>query len=150
MPAAGVVLIIAVVLIVLALVYYLVSTIVQLRAVTNGLDEVIASVGEIVDKSAPVEPVVADINDNLDAPGRAPRPAPPPAAWPRGSPRSARSSTRARPSSLWWPTSTTTSTPRSARSRACWSRRPGWRTPSGSSTACTPAPRRPGCAASPA
>jgi hypothetical protein len=67
MPAAGVVLIIAVVAIVLALVYYLVSTIVQLRAITNGLDEVIASVGEIVDKSAPVEPVVADINDNLDA-----------------------------------------------------------------------------------
>src|SRR5436190_13374536 len=67
MPAAGVVLIIAVVAIVLALVYYLVSTIVQLRSITNGLDEVIASVGEIVDKSAPVEPVVADINDNLDA-----------------------------------------------------------------------------------
>src|SRR4051794_27828808 len=67
MPAAGVVLIIAVVAIVLALVYYLVSTIVQLGAITNGLDEVIASVGEIVDKSAPVEPVVADINDNLDA-----------------------------------------------------------------------------------
>jgi len=67
MPAAGVVLIIAVVLIVLALVYYLVSTIVQLRAITNGLDEVIASVSEIVEKSAPVEPVVADINENLDA-----------------------------------------------------------------------------------
>jgi hypothetical protein len=67
MPAAGVVLIIAVVAIVLALVYYLVSTIVQLRAITNGLDEVIASVSEIVEKSAPVEPVVADINANLDA-----------------------------------------------------------------------------------
>jgi hypothetical protein len=67
MPAAGVVLIIAVVLIVLALVYYLVSTIVQLRAITNGLDEVIVSVTEIIEKSAPVEPVVADINDNLDA-----------------------------------------------------------------------------------
>jgi len=67
MPTAGVVLIIAVVLIVLALVYYLVSTIVQLRAITNGLDEVIASVSEIVEKSAPVEPVVADINENLDA-----------------------------------------------------------------------------------
>src|SRR4051812_45156453 len=67
MPAAGVVLIIAVVAIVLALVYYLVSTIVQLRSITNGLDEVIASVSEIVEKSAPVEPVVADINANLDA-----------------------------------------------------------------------------------
>jgi hypothetical protein len=67
MPAAGVVLIVTVVLIVLALVYYLVSTIVQLRAITNGLDEVISNVGEILAKTEPVEPVVADINDNLDA-----------------------------------------------------------------------------------
>jgi hypothetical protein len=67
MPAAGVVLIITVVLIVLALVYYLVSTIVQLRAITNGLDEVIANVGEILAKTEPVEPVVADINEHLDA-----------------------------------------------------------------------------------
>jgi hypothetical protein len=67
MPAAGVVTIVAVVLIVLALVYYLVSTIVQLRAITNGLDEVIASVGEIVEKSAPVNDVVGDINAQLDA-----------------------------------------------------------------------------------
>ena len=67
MPAAGVVLIIAVVLIVLALVYYLVSTIVQLRAITNGLDEVIASVGEILEKSAPVNEIVAGINAQLDA-----------------------------------------------------------------------------------
>jgi hypothetical protein len=67
MPAAGVVLIIAVVLIVLALVYYLVSTIFQLRAITAGLDDVIASVGEIVDKSAPVNGVVTAINEQLDA-----------------------------------------------------------------------------------
>src|ERR1044071_5701489 len=67
MPAAGVVLIITVVLIVLALVYYLVSTIVALRAITAGLDTVIANVGEILSKTEPVEPVVADINDNLDA-----------------------------------------------------------------------------------
>ena len=67
MPAAGVVLIVTVVLIVLALVYYLVSTIVQLRAITNGLDEVIGNVGEILAKTEPVEPVVADINANLDA-----------------------------------------------------------------------------------
>jgi hypothetical protein len=67
MPAAGVVLIVAVVLIVLALVYYLVSTIVALRQITAGLDEAIAGVGEIVEKSAPVEPVVKDINANLDA-----------------------------------------------------------------------------------
>jgi hypothetical protein len=67
MPAAGAVLLVAVVLIVLALVYYLVSTIVQLRAIADGLDEVIGSVGEIVAKSEPVNDVVADINDNLDA-----------------------------------------------------------------------------------
>jgi hypothetical protein len=67
MPAAGVVLIVAVVLIVLALVYFLVATIVALRQITSGLDEAIGAVGEIVDKSAPVEPVVKDINSNLDA-----------------------------------------------------------------------------------
>jgi hypothetical protein len=67
MPAAGVVLIIAVVLIVLALVFFLVSTIVALRQITTGLDEAIGSVGEIVEKSAPVAEVVQDINRNLDA-----------------------------------------------------------------------------------
>ena len=67
MPAAGVVLIVAVVLIVLALVYFLVSTILALREITNGLDEVIASVGEIVEKSAPVNGVVLAINEQLDA-----------------------------------------------------------------------------------
>src|SRR6185295_15324181 len=67
MPAAGVVLIVTVVLIVLALVYYLVSTIVQLRAITNGLDTVIGNVGAILAKTEPVEPVVNDINENLDA-----------------------------------------------------------------------------------
>jgi hypothetical protein len=67
MPAAGVVTIVAVVLIVLALVYYLVSTIVALRRIADGLDEVIESVGEIVAKSAPVDDVVTDINANLDA-----------------------------------------------------------------------------------
>ena len=67
MPAAGVVLVIAVLLIVLALVYYLVSTIVALRQITSGLDEAIAGVGEIIEKSAPVEDVVKDINSNLDA-----------------------------------------------------------------------------------
>jgi hypothetical protein len=58
--------IVAVVLIVLALVYYLVSTILALRQITAGLDDVIKSVGEIVEKSAPVEAVVGDINENLD------------------------------------------------------------------------------------
>ena len=54
-------------LIVLALVYYLVSVIVQLRKITTGLDEVIADVGEIVEKSAPVNDVVTAINEQLDA-----------------------------------------------------------------------------------
>jgi hypothetical protein len=67
MPAAGVVMIVAVVLIVLALVYYLVSTIVALRQITAGLDEAIAGVGGIIEKSAPVAEVVQDINRNLDA-----------------------------------------------------------------------------------
>jgi hypothetical protein len=65
--AAGVVTIFAVVLIVLALVYYLFSTILQLRAITAGLDEVIAGVSEIVEKSAPVNDVVTTINEHLDA-----------------------------------------------------------------------------------
>jgi hypothetical protein len=67
MPAAGVVTIVAVVLIVLALVYYLVNTIVALQKIAAGLDTVIGSVGEILEKTVPVAPVVGDINDNLDA-----------------------------------------------------------------------------------
>jgi hypothetical protein len=66
MPAAGVLLIVTVVLIVLALVYYLVSTIVALKRITDGLDDTIASVVEIIEKSAPVNDVVVDINANLD------------------------------------------------------------------------------------
>jgi hypothetical protein len=67
MPAAGVVLLITVVAIVLVLVYYLVSTIVALRRTTEGLDEAIAAVGEIIEKCAPVEEIVASINQHLDA-----------------------------------------------------------------------------------
>src|SRR3954462_12641842 len=67
MPAPGVVLLITVVAIVLVLVFFLVSTIVARRDIANGLDEAIASVGEIVAKSAPVEEIVATINENLDA-----------------------------------------------------------------------------------
>jgi hypothetical protein len=67
MPAAGVVMLIAVLAIVLALVYYLVSTIVALRQITAGLDQAIGSVGEIIEKSAPVEQVVGTINQHLDA-----------------------------------------------------------------------------------
>jgi hypothetical protein len=58
---------VAVLLIVVALVYYLVSTILQLRAITNGLDEVITGVSEIIEKSAPVNDVVNTINADLDA-----------------------------------------------------------------------------------
>jgi hypothetical protein len=67
MPAAGVVLLIAVVAIVVVLVVYLLATIAALRQVTVGLDEAIASVGQIVEKSAPVAEVVGDINRTLDA-----------------------------------------------------------------------------------
>jgi hypothetical protein len=67
MPAAGVVLLIAVVAIVLVLVVYLLLIIAALRQTATGLDEAIASVGEIVAKSAPVAEVVGDINRNLDA-----------------------------------------------------------------------------------
>jgi hypothetical protein len=61
------IIVIAVVLIVLALVYYLGSTIVSLMRITTGLDEAIAAVTEIAEKTAPVEAVVRDINQNLDA-----------------------------------------------------------------------------------
>ena len=67
MSAVGAVYLVAVLLIVLALVYYLVSTIVALRAITAGLDTVIAEVSEIVAKSAPVNDVVTSINGQLDA-----------------------------------------------------------------------------------
>jgi len=65
--AVGAVTILAVALIVVALVVYLVAVIVQLRKITRGLGEVIAHVGEIVQKSAPVNDVVAAINEQLDA-----------------------------------------------------------------------------------
>jgi hypothetical protein len=67
MSAAAVVTIVAVALIVLALVYYLVSVIVELRKITKGLDEAIAGVSGIVEKSAPVNDVVTTINEQLDA-----------------------------------------------------------------------------------
>jgi hypothetical protein len=67
MSAPAVVLLITVLAIVLVLVYYLVSTILALRQITAGLDEAIASVGEIIEKTAPVESVVTTINQHLDA-----------------------------------------------------------------------------------
>jgi hypothetical protein len=59
--------IIAVVLIVAAIVVFLVRTILALQKITKGLDQAIAAVVEIIDKTAPVEGVVKDINANLDA-----------------------------------------------------------------------------------
>jgi hypothetical protein len=59
--------IIAVVVIVLALVYYLVSTIFALRKIASGLDDVIRDVTGIVEKSAPVNGIVTAINEQLDA-----------------------------------------------------------------------------------
>jgi hypothetical protein len=64
--APGAVMLVAVVLIVLALVYYLVGTIMQLRAITKGLDAVIAGVGEIIEKSKPVNGIVNAINKDLE------------------------------------------------------------------------------------
>jgi hypothetical protein len=63
----GWVLIAIVVAIVLALVYFLVATIFELRKITSGLDDVIAGVSEIIAKSAPVNEVVNTINADLDA-----------------------------------------------------------------------------------
>jgi hypothetical protein len=65
--AAGVATIVAVVLIVAVLVGYLLAIIWQLRKITKGLDVVIGHVGEIVEKSAPVNGVVTAINEQLDA-----------------------------------------------------------------------------------
>jgi hypothetical protein len=65
--APGAITILGALLVVLALVYYLVMTILQLRKITAGLHEVIASVGEIVQKTAPVNDVVNSINAQLDA-----------------------------------------------------------------------------------
>jgi hypothetical protein len=67
MPASGVVMIVAVVLIVATIVVYLLATIVALRKITAGLDDAIGGVVKIIEKSAPVAEVVADINANLDA-----------------------------------------------------------------------------------
>ena len=65
--APGAVMLVAVVLIVLALVYYLVSTILELRKITKALDEVIGGVSEIIEKSKPVNEIVNAINRDLDA-----------------------------------------------------------------------------------
>ncbi len=63
----AVLLLAAVILIVLALVYFLVATIFALKKIADGLDETITAVVEIIEKSAPVNDVVGTINTNLDA-----------------------------------------------------------------------------------
>ena len=67
MPAAGVVTILAVLAIVVALLVYLIPTILALRTITAALDEAIEGVGGLVVKSAPVNGVVEAINGQLDA-----------------------------------------------------------------------------------
>ena len=67
MPAAGVVMIVAVALIIAAIVVYLVSTIVALQRISASLDDAIGGVTGIIEKSAPVADVVTTINRNLDA-----------------------------------------------------------------------------------
>jgi len=64
-PGTG--MIVAFLLIILALVYYLCSTILELQRITKGLDETIKNVTEIVEKTAPVNEVVQKINGDLDA-----------------------------------------------------------------------------------
>ena len=66
MPAPGVVLAVAVVLIVAAMVFYLVSTILVLRRISAGLNEAIAAVVELIEKTAPVAEVVGTINAQFD------------------------------------------------------------------------------------
>ena len=67
METAVAVLLIGVVLIILALVFYLVSVILELRKITEGLDRAIAAVVPLVDKSKPVNGIVRAINKDLEA-----------------------------------------------------------------------------------
>jgi hypothetical protein len=67
MPAAGVVLIVAVVLLIAAAAAFLIPTIVALAKISRALDEATAGVVELIAKTEPVQPVVADLNTNLDA-----------------------------------------------------------------------------------
>jgi uncharacterized protein YoxC len=67
MPAAGVVMIIAVVLIIAAIVVFLLATIRALQKITKGLDQAIQGVGGIIDKTEPVNSIVGNINQQLDA-----------------------------------------------------------------------------------
>lgn len=66
MEAAAVVTILAVVVIIAVLVVYLIAVILELRKINSGLEVVITRVGEVVRKSAPVNDIVVDLNNNLD------------------------------------------------------------------------------------
>jgi hypothetical protein len=59
--------IVAVVIIIAVIVIYLLGVIVALQKITKSLNEAIDGVTGIIEKSAPVEEVVNDINHNLDA-----------------------------------------------------------------------------------
>jgi hypothetical protein len=67
MSVAAAVMLLGVVLIVLALVAWLVLTIVALWRIVAALEETITAVGEIVTKSGPVNGIVTTINRHLDA-----------------------------------------------------------------------------------
>jgi hypothetical protein len=66
MNAAVIVLIVAVVAIIAAMAAYLLPVIAGLMRVNRGLDQAIASVGEIIQKTEPVNPIVEAINADLD------------------------------------------------------------------------------------
>jgi hypothetical protein len=67
MPAAGIVLIVLVVVLVAVAAAFLIPTILTLARISRALDDAIRGVVELLTKTEPVEPVVADINANLDA-----------------------------------------------------------------------------------
>ncbi|HWF51060.1 MAG TPA: hypothetical protein VG294_10505 [Solirubrobacteraceae bacterium] len=64
---AAIIVIVAVVLIVAAIVVFLLAIIVQLKTISNGLDVVIPPVAELVQKTAPVNQLVAQIVGDLGA-----------------------------------------------------------------------------------
>ncbi len=66
MNAAEVVLIVAVVAIIVAMAAFLLPVIAGLVGVNRGLDAAIGSVGEIIEKTAPVNGIVESINSDLD------------------------------------------------------------------------------------
>ena len=65
MPAAGYVTVAAVVLAVLVIAVYLIAVAYNLRAVSSNLDGVIAVVAQIPERTEPIAPVLATINDEL-------------------------------------------------------------------------------------